>query len=84
MEQKQIFKIKDGNGVEVDAELLAAFEMDGKEYAVYSTDIETEEMSNIFTAELIKNADGTYQINPIEDPAIKEKITDMINDIVNK
>lgn len=84
MEEKQVLRMKDENGNEIDAELLAAFEMDNKEYAIYSTDVDNEEMSNIYAAELIKNEDGTRDIKEIEDPAIKDKITDMINDIVNK
>lgn len=84
MEEKQVLRMKDENGNEIDAELLAAFEMDNKEYAIYSTDVDNEEMSNIYAAELIKNEDGTRDIKEIEDPSIKDKITDMINDIVNK
>lgn len=83
MEEKQMFKIKDENGIELDAELLATFEMESKLYAIYSTDVQNEEMSAIYSAELILNDDGTSDIKSIEDPAIKAQITNMVDSIIN-
>ena len=38
MEENQMFKVKDENGMEKNAELLSAFDMDDKNYIIYSID----------------------------------------------
>ena len=83
MEENQMFKVKDENGMEKNAELLSAFDMDDKNYIIYSID-NGEEMANIYAAELIEDENGETDMKEIDDADIKNKITDIIDGIMNK
>ena len=84
MEQKQIIKIKDENNIEHDATLVATFEMDATEYAIYTLGSDDANVSNLYTAELIKGDNNIVELKTIEDEKIKLKITSMVADIINK
>lgn len=82
MEEKEVFKVIDETGIEKDAEVISIFDMNDKKYAIYSVN-DNEEMANVFAAEVIENEDGTKDLKEIEEVEIKNKITDMIDQIIN-
>ena len=82
MEETEKFKVIDETGIEKEAEVISILDMNEKKYAIYSV-AGDDEMANVFAAEIIENEDGTRDLKEIEEVEIKNKITDLIDDIVN-
>ena len=75
------FKVVDENNVEREATLITVIEVEKKEYAIYSIDRD-EENVNIFVSELIKDENGHDILKDIEDLSEKEKITQIVKEII--
>ena len=75
------FKVVDENNVERESTLITVIEVEKKEYAIYSIDRD-EENVNIFVSELIKDENGHDILKDIEDLSEKEKITQIVKEII--
>lgn len=75
------FKITDEQNIEREAKLITVFENEGKEYAVYSIDRDTETV-NIFVSRLEQTPEGTEKLTDISDPIEKQKIDNIVKEII--
>lgn len=88
MEEKEILRITDENGVEKDVEVVSYFTLNsnGKDYMIY-TDIEPKEDGNgnvlTYTSEVIENED-TVELKAITDENVLNEIKEIITEIVNE
>ena len=76
------FKIVDENNVEREASVVAVVENSGSRYVVYSIDRD-EENANIFVSKLDKDSEGKNIIVDINDENEKNKVSEIVNGIVN-
>jgi len=79
MEKK--FKITDEQNIEREANLITIFEIDGKEYAVYSIDRDIETV-NIFVSRLEKDEVGNEVLKDIDNPEEKSKIDNIVKELI--
>ena len=68
------------DGIEKEAKILKILSINEKEYAIYSIDNENE-TSDIFSSEIIKDEDGYDKLIDIEEPKVKEKIFEIIEEL---
>ena len=66
------------DGVEKEAKVLKIINIDNKEYVIYSVDM-GDDTSDIFTSEIIKDAEGYDKLIDIEDEKAKQNILEIIN-----
>lgn len=75
------FKITDEQNVEREANLITIFETEGKEYAVYSIDRDTE-TTNIFVSRVEKDENGNDALKDIETPEEKAKVDNIVKELI--
>ena len=75
------FKIMDEQNIEREANLITIFENEGKEYAVYSIDRDTETV-NIFVSRVEKDPAGNDILKDIENPEEKAKIDNIVKELI--
>lgn len=75
------FKITDEQNIEREANLITIFESDGKEYAIYSIDRDTETV-NIFVSRVEKDAMGNDILKDIDNPEEKVKIDNIVKELI--
>lgn len=88
MEEKEILRITDENGVEKDVEVVSYFTLNsnGKDYMIY-TDAQPKEDENgnvlTYTSEVIENEDSV-ELKAITDENVLNEIKEIITEIVNE
>ena len=75
------FKITDEQNIEREANLMTIFECDGKEYAMYSIDRDTETV-NIFVSRVEKDAAGNDILKDIDNPEEKQKVDNIVKELI--
>lgn len=83
MEEKEMIKITDENGVEKEMEILHYFtlESNGKDYLVYTEGKEDAAGDVIvYTSEVLEQEDGIELVG-IEDQKVLEEVTKILTDI---
>lgn len=75
------FKITDEQNIEREANLMTIFESDGKEYAVYSIDRDTETV-NIFVSRVEKDQAGNDILKDIDNPEEKQKVDNIVKELI--
>lgn len=88
MEEKEILKVTDENGVERQIEVINYFTLNsnGKDYLMYIDANSTEdENGNIitYTSEVVDNGDS-IELKDITDPNVLNEIKEIITEIVNE
>ena len=76
------FKILDENNIEREADVVTVIEVEGKEQVVYSIDTDSENC-DVLVSRLEKQPDGTDEIFDIEDEIEREKIHNIVNELLN-
>ena len=76
------FTIIDEFDQEREANLITVLEVDGREYAVYSLDVDSENC-DVLVSRIVKHEDGTESLEDITDEAERTKLHDMVNEIMN-
>lgn len=66
------------DGVEKEANVIKIISIDNREYVIYTVD-NGDETSDIFSSEIIKDEQGYDKLVDIEDPNIKQNISEIIN-----
>lgn len=82
MEEKETFIMKDENGNEKEAEIITVIEIDNKEYVIYAVN-KNEESDNIFASHIIKDENGNNVIKSIENQEEKEKVFEIIKELLS-
>lgn len=88
MDEKEILKVTDENGVEKEIEVVSYFTLNsnGKDYLIY-TDVNSVEDSDgnilTYTSEVVNNGD-TIELKDITDENILNEIKEIITEIVNE
>ncbi|MCI6002491.1 MAG: DUF1292 domain-containing protein [Tenericutes bacterium] len=82
MEEKETFIMKDENGNEKEAEIITVIEIDNKEYVIYAVN-KNEESDNIFASRIIKDENGNNVIKSIENQEEKEKVFEIIKELLS-
>ncbi len=80
-DNNQKFQVEIETGEIMEAELLSVVEIDGKEYAVYSLDNRNGTV-DILASYVIKDQEGYDQLEDINNPLDKEKISNFIQGLV--
>lgn len=80
-DNNQKFQVEIETGEIMEAELLSVIEIDGKEYAVYSLDNRNGTV-DILASYVIKDQEGYDQLEDINNPLDKEKISNFIQGLV--
>jgi len=80
MESKNV-KVIDEHGIDRDANIICAFDLDGSDYVTYWIERDTEN-DNIFVSKLIKNIDGTSNMLNIDDMSEKDNISQIVRELV--
>ena len=80
MESKNV-KVIDEHGIDRNANIICAFDLAGSDYVVYWIERDTEN-DNIFVSKVIKNLDGTSNMLNIDDSMEKEKISEVVRELV--
>ena len=75
--ENQIIQVE-VDGVLKEATILKIVNIDNREYAIYTID-NGNDTSDVFSSEIIKDAEGYDQLVDIEDPKIKSNILELIN-----
>lgn len=88
MNEKEILKVTDENGVEEEVEVLSYFTLDsnGKDYLIYTDkDSEEDENGNVLTyiSEVIKDNDS-IELKEVRDENILNEIREIVTEIVNE
>ena len=74
-------KVIDEHGIDRDANIICKFTIDGNEYVLYSIERDSEN-DNLFVSKLVNNNDGTSNMIDIEDSAEKDKIGDVVKQLI--
>ena len=84
------FKILDENNIEREADVVTVIEVEGKEYVVYSIDTDSENCDVLVSrlealneGYILLNNSGTDEIFDIEDEIEREKIHNIVNELLN-
>ncbi|MDD2377339.1 MAG: DUF1292 domain-containing protein [Bacilli bacterium] len=77
MEEKNMIRITDIDGVEKEVEVITHFTlaMNGKDYIIY-TENKTDASGNveIYTSEVVENEDGNIELNGVTDETVWTEI----------
>ncbi len=66
------------DGVLKEATILKIVKIDGKEYAIYTID-NGDETSDVFSSEIVQDAEGYDELKDIEDENVKANLLELIN-----
>ncbi len=80
MESKNV-KVIDEHGIDREADVMCKIDVDGSDYVVYSIERDGEN-DNIFISKLVKNNDGTSNMMNIEDTMEKNKLSDIVKELI--
>lgn len=84
MNEKEIIKIIDENGVEKEVQVVAHFTLktNEKDYLIYTENkIDSSGNVEVCTSEIIKNSDGTASLSGVDDESIWSEIKKVMLDI---
>ena len=76
-------KVLDENGNTVEADVIDIIEVDGKEYLLYSVDVNEEEC-DLYINRIVKNSNGEDDIIPIEDEEEKRRVFEILKDLMEE
>ena len=76
-------KVLDENGNTVEADVIDIIEVDGKEYLLYSVDVNEEEC-DLYINRIVKNSNGEDDIIPIEDEEEKRRVFGILKDLMEE
>lgn len=82
MEENEIFKMIDENGVERDAKIITIIEVNNKEYVIYAVEKDTDN-DNIFVSRLEKDGDGNDTVSEITDDTERNEVFEIVKNIIN-
>lgn len=80
MESRNI-KVIDEHSIDRNANLICAIDVDGSDYVIYWIERDSEN-DNIFISKILKNIDGTSSMVNIDDASEKEKMSEVVKEIV--
>lgn len=80
MESKNV-KVIDEHSIDRVANVICKIDVDGSDYAIYSIERDNEN-DNLFVSKLVKNNDGTSNMINIEDTSEKEKMSEIVRELV--
>lgn len=80
MESRKV-KVIDEHGIDRDANIICKFTIDEKDYVLYSIERDNEN-DNLFVSKLVNNNDGTSSMVNIEDSVEKNKINEVIKEMI--
>ena len=80
MENKSI-KVIDEHNIDREANKICALDVDGSDYLVYSIERDNDN-DNIFVSKLISNINGTNSMINIENPMEKDKISNLVKELI--
>lgn len=66
------------DGIDKEANVIKIISIDDREYVIYTVD-NGDETSDIFSSEIVKDEEGYDKLVDIEDPVIKQNISEIIN-----
>lgn len=81
-ENNDKFTIIDEFDNEREAEVVTTFELDGKNYVVYSLDVDSDNC-DVLVSELVMNDDGTATVKDIDSEEEKNKLHGIVNELLN-
>jgi len=81
-ENKERFTIIDEFNNEREAEVITVLEADDKKYIVYSLDVDADNC-DVLVSRLIENEDGTSIIEDINDEEERNKIHNIVDELLN-
>ena len=84
MNEKEIIKINDENGVEKEVQVVARFSLktNDKDYLIYTENkIDSNGNVEVCTSEVIKNSDGTVSLGGVDDETVWSEIKKVMLDI---
>ena len=87
MDNKQLIKITDANGVEKEVEVITYFTLhsNNRKYLIYTENIEDQEGNvEIYTSEVIDKPDGSIELAGIDDEAVWNEIQLVMNDLIKE
>ena len=80
MENKSI-KVIDEHNIDREANKICVLDVDGSDYLTYSIERDNDN-DNIFVSKLISNINGTSSMINIENPMEKEKISNLVKELI--
>lgn len=80
MESRKV-KVIDEHGIDREANIICKFTIDEKDYVLYSIERDSEN-DNLFVSKLVNNNDGTSNMVNIEDSMEKNKINEVIKELI--
>jgi uncharacterized protein YrzB (UPF0473 family) len=81
MNNGDMFKVVDENGVERDAELITIVGIEDKEYAIYSIDRDQDNV-NIFVSGLVKDENNNDMLVDIDDVEEKNRLDEIVKKLM--
>lgn len=81
-EENNKFTIIDEFNNEREANLITVLEVEGIEYAVYSLDVDSENC-DVLVSRIVKNEDGTESLEDVKDEKEREKLHNIVNELMN-
>ena len=81
-EENNKFTIIDEFNNEREADLITVLEIEGIEYAVYSLDADSENC-DVLVSRIVKHEDGTESLEDIKDEKEREKLHNIVNELMN-
>lgn len=84
-DNNQKFQIEIETGEIKEAELLTLVEIEGKQYAIYMIDSQSQGLDSvdILASYVVKDSEGYDRLIDIDDPEDKAKVTEFINNLVS-
>ncbi len=83
MEEKEIIKVTDENGNVKELEVVHCFELKstGKNYVVYTDNVEVEDGKVIVSVSEIVESEDTVELKAVEDEAVVKEITEVLKEL---
>ncbi len=80
MESRKV-KVIDEHGIDREANIICKFSIDDKDYVLYAIERDNEN-DNLFVSKLVNNNDGTSNMVNIEDSMEKNRINEVIKELI--
>ena len=80
MESRKV-KVIDEHGIDREANIICKFTIDNNDYVLYSIERDSDN-DNLFVTKLVNNNDGTSSMVNIEDSMEKNKINEVIKEMI--
>ncbi len=75
-------KVIDDHGIDRNANIMFALELEGSEYVFYWIERD-EEANNVFVSKVLRNLDGTYSMINIDDDIKKKEVSEMVKTLIS-